>query len=41
MLRVLMVGLGNRGRSHAPAHHHAGPWIVGLVIRPAVNFPET
>jgi predicted dehydrogenase len=40
MLRVLVVGLGNMGRSHALAHHHAGSQIVGLVIRSEVELPE-
>jgi predicted dehydrogenase len=41
MLRVLVVGLGNMGRSHAQAHHHAGSQIVGLVNRSDVDLPET
>ena len=40
MLRVLVVGLGNMGRSHALAHHHAGAQIVGLVNRSDVELPE-
>lgn len=34
MMRVLIAGLGNMGRSHALAHHHhEGAQIVGLVNR--------
>ena len=40
MLRVLVVGLGNMGRSHALAHHHAGAQIVGLVNRSDVELPQ-
>ena len=40
MTRVLVVGLGNMGRSHALAHHHAGSQIVGLVNRSDVELPE-
>jgi len=40
MTRVLIVGLGNMGRSHALAHHKlAGAEIVGLVNRSAVELP--
>ena len=40
MTRVLVVGLGNMGRSHALAHHHMGSQIVGLVNRSEVDLPE-
>ena len=41
MTKVLIVGLGNMGRSHALAHHHAeGSQIVGLVNRSPVDLPE-
>jgi len=40
MARVLIVGLGNMGRSHALAHLHAGSEIIGLVIRSPVSLPE-
>ncbi len=39
MTRVLVVGLGNMGRSHALAHHHLGSQIVGLVNRSPVDLP--
>ena len=41
MTRVLIVGLGNMGRSHALAHH-ANPQseIVGLVNRSQPDLPE-
>jgi predicted dehydrogenase len=40
-LRVLVVGLGNMGRSHALAYHgNPGFEIVGLVNRSAVSLPE-
>jgi predicted dehydrogenase len=40
MIRVLVAGLGNMGRSHALAHHaHDGARIVGLVNRSAVDLP--
>ena len=41
MIRVLVAGLGNMGRSHALAYH-ANPdfQIVGLVNRSAVELPE-
>ena len=32
-MRVLVVGLGNMGQSHALAHHRLGSQIVGLVNR--------
>jgi predicted dehydrogenase len=38
---VLIVGLGNMGRSHALAHHHnPGCQIVGLVNRSTPALPE-
>ena len=41
MTRVLVVGLGNMGLSHALAHHrHQGAEIVGLANRSAVDLPE-
>jgi predicted dehydrogenase len=40
MTRVMVVGLGNMGRSHALAHHHARSQIVGLVNRSDVNLPD-
>jgi predicted dehydrogenase len=40
MTRILVVGLGTMGRSHALAHHHAGSQIVGLVNRSDVNLPD-
>ena len=39
MARVLVVGLGNMGRSHALALLHAGSDIVGLVTRSPVDLP--
>jgi predicted dehydrogenase len=39
-MRVLIVGMGNMGRSHALAHHHAGATIVGLVNRSAPDLPD-
>ena len=39
MTRVLIIGLGTMGRSHALAHHHAGATIVGLVNRSTPNLP--
>ena len=39
MTRVLVVGLGNMGRSHALAHHRMGSQIVGLVNRSDVELP--
>ena len=38
-MRVLIVGLGQMGRSHAMAHHKAGSEIVGLVNRSAMTLP--
>ena len=41
MIRVLVVGLGNMGRSHALAYHHQQSFqIVGLVNRTAVELPD-
>ncbi len=42
MIRVLIVGLGNMGLSHALAHHkHADAEIVGLVNRSGrVTHPD-
>ena len=41
MIRVLVAGLGNMGRSHALAYHHDPAFqIVGLVNRSAVDLPE-
>ena len=41
MTRVLIVGLGNMGLSHALAHHrHPDAEIVGLVNRSAVELPD-
>ncbi|MDE0523340.1 MAG: Gfo/Idh/MocA family oxidoreductase [Boseongicola sp.] len=41
MTRVLIVGLGNMGLSHALAHHrHPDAEIVGLVNRSSVELPE-
>lgn len=40
-MRVLIVGLGNMGQSHALAHHYAdGVEIVGLVNRSARDLPH-
>jgi len=40
MIRVLVAGLGNMGRSHALAYHaHPGAQIVGLVNRSPVARP--
>ncbi len=40
MTRVLIVGLGNMGRSHALAHHaHPEAQIVGLVNRSEADLP--
>jgi predicted dehydrogenase len=38
-VRVLIIGLGHMGRSHALAHHHAGSTIVGLVNRSDRQLP--
>ncbi|HEX9857871.1 MAG TPA: Gfo/Idh/MocA family oxidoreductase [Paracoccaceae bacterium] len=41
MIRVLVAGLGNMGRSHALAYHRNPAFqIVGLVNRSAVDLPE-
>ncbi len=40
MARVLVIGLGNMGRSHALAHLAAGSQIVGLVNRSAIALPD-
>lgn len=40
MTKVLVIGLGNMGRSHALAHHRMGSRIVGLVNRSEVDLPE-
>ena len=41
MIRVMVAGLGNMGRSHALAYHHDPAFqIVGLVNRSAVDLPE-
>jgi len=41
MIRVLVAGLGNMGRSHALAYHHDPAFeVVGLVNRSAVALPE-
>ncbi len=38
--RVLIIGLGNMGRSHALAHHHTPQaQIVGLVTRSDIDLP--
>ena len=40
MIRVLVAGVGNMGRSHALAYHHNPAFeIVGLVNRSAVELP--
>ncbi|MCA3440557.1 MAG: Gfo/Idh/MocA family oxidoreductase [Rhodobacter sp.] len=42
MIRVLVAGLGNMGRSHALAYHHNPAFqIVGLVNRSAVDLPPS
>ncbi|WP_192931207.1 Gfo/Idh/MocA family protein [Gemmobacter serpentinus] len=42
MIRVLVAGLGNMGRSHALAYHHNPEFeVVGLVNRSAVDLPDT
>jgi predicted dehydrogenase len=38
--RVLIVGLGNMGRSHALAHHRLGSEVAGLVNRSDLELPE-
>jgi len=41
MIRVLVAGLGNMGRSHALAYHNDPAFeIVGLVNRSAVDLPD-
>ncbi len=41
MIRVLVAGLGNMGRSHALAYHHDPAFqVVGLVNRSAPDLPE-
>lgn len=40
MTRVLIVGLGNMGRSHALGHVAAGSTIVGLVNRSDLKLPD-
>ena len=41
MIRVLVAGLGNMGRSHALAYHHNPAFhIVGLVNRSTVPLPD-
>lgn len=41
MIRVLVAGLGNMGRSHALAYHNDPAFeIVGLVNRSAVDLPQ-
>ncbi len=39
MTRVLIIGLGNMGRSHALAHHRLGSQITGLVNRSDIALP--
>lgn len=40
-MRVLIVGLGNMGQSHALAHHHAeGVEIIGLINRSTRDLPK-
>ncbi len=39
-MRVLVVGLGNMGQSHALAHHRLGSQIVGLVNRSPRDLPQ-
>ncbi|MDB6177357.1 Gfo/Idh/MocA family oxidoreductase [Paracoccus sp. Z330] len=39
MTRVLIVGLGNMGLTHAIAHHRLGSQIVGLVNRSDIALP--
>ncbi len=40
MIRVLVAGLGNMGKSHALAYHHSDAEIVGLVNRSDVDLPD-
>ena len=41
MIRVLVAGLGNMGRSHALAYHTNPEFdLVGLVNRSEVNLPD-
>lgn len=40
MTRVLVVGLGNMGMSHARAHHSLDCEVVGLVNRSQVTLPD-
>jgi predicted dehydrogenase len=41
MIRVLVAGLGNMGRSHALAYHNSPDFqIVGLMNRSAPNLPD-
>ena len=40
MTRVLVIGMGQMGRSHALAHHALGSQIVGLVNRSVPSLPE-
>lgn len=41
MIRVLIAGLGNMGRSHALAYHHNANFeIVGLMNRSAPDLPD-
>lgn len=40
MARVLVIGMGQMGRSHALAHHALGSQIVGLVNRSAPSLPR-
>ncbi len=41
MIKVIVIGLGNMGRSHALAyHHHADFQIVGLVNRTKPELPD-
>ena len=40
MARVLVIGMGQMGRSHALAHHALGSQIVGLINRSVPSLPE-
>ena len=40
MIRVLVAGLGNMGKSHALAYHNSDAEIVGLVNRSDLDLPE-